>query len=168
MNTTWSVQTRITCELTAFCSDNIFFSSFFIFYLFQKPLRSEKKGDGYATRLLQCPKEAEDKSTEEGKARQRFFFFFTFSIFYSFINYSTIKRGTKSHQFPLVLYILLWRSRGRKKYRSLNEGIFLDGHSGLQDGVCEQKALFRDNLYDALSLTLDHKTNIYSHLHGGQ
>lgn len=23
---------------------------------------------------------------------------------------------------------------------------FWDGHSGLQDGICEQKALFRDNL----------------------
>ncbi len=147
-----------------------FFSSFFIFYLFQKPLRSEKKGDGYAT-IDYSSVQKRQKTRVQRKEKQDkdfLFFFFTFSIFYSFINYSTIKRGTKSHQFPLVLYILLWRSRGRKKYRSLNEGIFLDGHSGLQDGVCEQKALFRDNLYDALSLTLDHKTNIYSHLHGGQ
>lgn len=132
-----------------------FFLTLFFYYFKTPPFREKGHGEGRwfcNYRLLQCPKEAEDKITEEGKARQKVIFFFV--IFYSFLNYSTIKRGTKSHRFPLVLYILLWRSRGRRNTEVWRRGLFCfvffmffffffwDGHSGLQDGVCEQKALW--------------------------
>lgn len=71
-NTMWSIQTRITCELTAFCSDK---KSLRI-HFFLKPRHSEKGEKrrslrGY--RLLQCPRETEDQIQRKRSKTDTFF-----------------------------------------------------------------------------------------------
>lgn len=111
-------------------------------------------GEGYAATDYSSVQDRQTTRYRGREARQKIFFFFVFRFclffFTSFLNNSTIKRGTKSHQFPLVLCILLEKAlkNRKRKIQKKHEGgdFFSDGHSGLQDGICEQKALFRDNL----------------------
>ncbi len=61
-----------------------FFSSFFIFYLFQKPLRSEKKGDGYATIDYSSVQKRQKTRVQRKEKQDKDFFFFFFFFFYIF------------------------------------------------------------------------------------
>ena len=162
---------RITYELTAFCSDKrfcVFISFFFCIFFFFSPSpfrgRDERQGEGEKEKfpwLQTTPVSKKDRrrqrTEEEKQDKKTCFFFVFFHIFFCgffFLNYSTIKRGTKSHQFPLVLYIYCFEKleeeeeeeENIEEERKKEGGVFRDGHSGLQDGDCEQKALFRDNL----------------------
>lgn len=100
------------------------------------------------------------QDTEEEKQDRKYSFFlvFRFCLFFftSFLN-STIKRGTKSHQFPLVLCILLEKALkiGRERYRrSMKEGTFFF-EMGTQDYKMEsvnKRHFLGTTFKDALSL----------------
>lgn len=68
----------------------------------------------------------QDTEEEKQDRKYSFFFVFRFCLFFftSFLNNSTIKRGTKSHQFPLVLCILLEKAlkNRKRKIQKKHEG----------------------------------------------
>lgn len=87
------------------------------------------KEDGYATTDYSSVQERQKtrKGVQRKEKQDRKDFF---CLFFSILA-STIKRGTKSHRFPLVLYILLWRAWRRREYRSGLKGGFSE--TGTED-----------------------------------
>lgn len=78
-------------------------------------------------------------------------------FFKSFLNNSTIKRGTKSHQFPLVLCILLEKAlkNRKRKIQKKHEGGDFFFEMGTQDYKMEsvnKRHFLGTTFKDALSL----------------
>lgn len=72
-------------------------------------------GERYAATDYSSVREDRRRQDTEEEKQKISFFLWLFFNFYAFPNYSTIKRGTKSHQCPLVLRILLVKSSKKRK-----------------------------------------------------
>lgn len=157
----WSVQTRITwanCILLRQKNKNK--KNFFFLTFFFKPSCWEKREEGRrwrirSYRLLQCPEKTDNKIQRKRSKTDFFFYFFCF-FFRFFLKYWTIKRATKSHQFPLVLCIVLEKAQWRReRYRNMKEGTFFSFQMGTQDYKMDsvnKRHFLGTTFKDALSL----------------